>query len=93
MVNAPITAIDPPAKRVVTGDIRWIGDALIIALGAALDPDAVPGNFYTVAGAEAVWRQWIPLHQGRVVVLISRVPFKGPAAPYEAATLIDGLLR
>ncbi len=52
-----------------------------------------PGNFYTVAGAQAVWDQLQTLDGGRVVVLLSRIPFKCPAAPYEAAMLIDGFLR
>ena len=99
VVHAPVTALDPTAKTVVAGDVRWAGDALIIALGADLDPSLVPGladepgNFYTVAGAQAVWDQLQTVDQGRVVVLMSRVPFKCPAAPYEAAMLIDGVLR
>lgn len=99
VVHAPITALEPAEQTVVAGDTRWRGDALIIALGADLDPSAVPGlaeepgNFYTVAGAQAVWDQLKQLEQGRVVVLISRVPFKCPAAPYEAAMLMDGYLR
>ncbi|MDA8205157.1 MAG: FAD/NAD(P)-binding oxidoreductase [Thermaerobacter sp.] len=99
VVHAPITALDPTGKTVVTEDARWTGDALIIALGAVLDPSAIPGlvdepgNFYTLAGAEAVWDQLQTMGQGRVVVLISRTPFKCPAAPYEAAMLIDGALR
>ncbi|MBI2321461.1 MAG: NAD(P)/FAD-dependent oxidoreductase [Chloroflexi bacterium] len=31
--------------------------------------------------------------QGRVVVLIARMPFKCPAAPYEAAFLVDAVLQ
>ena len=99
VVHEPITAIEPTDKAVVSGDARWAGDALIIALGADLAPSLVPGlgdepgNFYTVGGAQAVWEQLQTVDQGRVVVLISRVPFKCPAAPYEAAMLIDGVLR
>jgi sulfide:quinone oxidoreductase len=54
---------------------------------------AEPGNFYTVAGAEAVWKQLQTLDAGHVAVLVSRIPFKCPAAPYEAAMLIGGFLR
>ncbi len=99
VVRGPITAIEPTSKAVVSGDARWTGDALIIALGADLVPSLVPGladepgNFYTVSGAQAVWEQLQTMDQGRVVVLISRIPFKCPAAPYEAAMLIDGVLR
>ena len=99
VIDTPITALNPEAHTVVAGDTSWTGDVLLIALGADLDPSAIPGlagepgNFYTVPGAEAVWNQLKTLDQGRVVVLISRVPFKCPAAPYEAAMLIDGVLR
>ena len=99
VVNAPITALDPAEKSIVAGDTRWTGDALVIALGAALEPKVVPGladeagNFYTVAGAQSVWELLHTIDQGRIVVLISRIPFKCPAAPYEAAMLIDGVLR
>ncbi len=99
IIEAPITSLDPSTKTVVAGNVRWEGDALIIALGAELDPagvpglENVPGNFYQVDGAQAVWRDLQTITQGRIVVLISRVPFKCPAAPYEAAMLIDGYLR
>ena len=99
IVEAPITALEPDTKTVVAGGARWTGDALIIALGAALDSSGIPGlddelgNFYTVEGAQTVWRKLQTLDQGRIVVLISRIPFKCPAAPYEAAMLIDGYLR
>lgn len=99
VVPGPITTIDPVGKAIISGDTRWEGDALIIALGADLAPSAIPGladepgNFYTVAGAQAVWDQLQTLDHGRIVVLLSRVPFKCPAAPYEAAMLIDGFLR
>lgn len=99
VVQSPITAIVPAEKTLVTADQSWSGDALVIALGADVDSGAipglaeVPGNFYTVAGAQAVWQQLHDIEQGRIIVLISRVPFKCPAAPYEAAMLIDGALR
>lgn len=99
LVPGPVTALDPVGKAVVSGQTRWEGDALIIALGADLDAGAIPGladapgNFYTVAGAQQVWDRLRTFERGRVVVLVSRVPFKCPAAPYEAALLLDGVLR
>jgi sulfide:quinone oxidoreductase len=99
VVTAPITGIDPGARTITASGRTWTGDALVLALGAALDPSMVPGlareagNVYTVPGATAVRDRLRALDGGRVVVLISRVPFKCPAAPYEAAMLIDGSLR
>jgi sulfide:quinone oxidoreductase len=99
LVYEPIRRIDPQSRTITAGDREWAGDAIILSLGADLDPGLVPGlaaepgNFYTIAGAEAVWNRLREVEQGHVVVLISRVPFKCPAAPYEAAMLIDGFLR
>ena len=99
VVQEPITAIDPESRAVTAGGRQWTGDAIILALGAVLDATDVPGlgeggsTFYTAAGAERIWQQLQSLGQGHVVVLVSRVPFKCPAAPYEAAMLIDGYLR
>lgn len=99
VVQAPVTAIDPKARTVQAGGQTWTGDALVVALGAALDPDGIPGlgvepgNFYTTQGAEAVWTELQALEHGRAVVAIPTTPFKCPAAPYEAAMLIDGYLR
>jgi sulfide:quinone oxidoreductase len=99
VVTAPITRIDPGSHTITAGERQWTGDVLVLALGAQLDPALVPGlaaeagNFYTVPGAEAVRDALRTLTGGRVVVLVSRVPFKCPAAPYEAAMLIEGYLR
>lgn len=98
-VNTPVTELNPADKSIVAGGTLWTGDAVIVALGATLDPSSVsglsdePGNFYTVQGALAIWQQLQTLERGRIVVLITRVPFKCPAAPYEAAMLIDGYFR
>lgn len=99
VITKAVTTIDAGARQVGAGGERWSGDAVVLAPGADVDPTLVPGladepgNFYTLAGAEAVWDKLRDLEQGRVVVLVSRVPFKCPAAPYEAAMLIDGYLR
>ena len=94
-----IERIDP-AQRLVTIDGESIAaDYLVIALGAELNPDAIPGlaaaghNFYTLAGAEAMWDALQPLRTGRIVVLTAAPAYKCPAAPYEAAMLIDAWCR
>jgi sulfide:quinone oxidoreductase len=99
MVTAPITGIDPGGRTITADGRAWTGDVVVLALGAQLDPSWVPGlaaeagNFYTLPGAEALWERLQALDHGRAVVLVSRIPFKCPAAPYEAAMLIDGYLR
>lgn len=97
--HGAITEIDPEARRVVVDSERLTGDALVVALGADLVPDRVPGlaevggNFYTIDGAQQVYDRASRLHSGRLAVVVADVPFKCPAAPYEAAMLLEGLLR
>jgi sulfide:quinone oxidoreductase len=74
-------------------------DRMVLALGAELAPEGMPGfaetanNVYTLEGAEAAGRALREVREGRVVVLVSRLPYKCPAAPYETAMLADALLR
>lgn len=99
MVTATVAHIDI-AAQVVHTDNSVIGyDALVIALGAALNTDAVPGlsdaldadvagQFYTLDGAAELRAKVEALEHGRIAVAIAGVPFKCPAAPFEAAFLI-----
>jgi sulfide:quinone oxidoreductase len=97
-VQAEITAIDPAAKRVGTSAGALEADVLVIALGADLDPAATPGlveggyEFYTEAGAFALRDVLAEFDGGRVVVGVTRPPFKCPPAPSETALLVHELL-
>lgn len=99
VVEASVEGIDPQRQRVSTsaGDLPY--DRLVVALGAELAPETLPGfpeaahNLYTLAGAESANRALAGLGRGRVAVLVSRLPYKCPAAPYEAAFLAEAFLR
>lgn len=99
VVQAEAHEIDLARGRVVADGQDLGYDALIIALGADLAPEALPGyaavahNFYDLDGAAALWEALQRFEGGRVVVAVSALPFKCPAAPYEAALLIDDVLR
>ena len=99
VVQAEILAIDPGARSVETTAGTLEGDYLIVALGAEKVPEAVPGlaesglNLYDPQGALEIQRALAEFSGGRIVVLISRTPFSCPSAPYEAAFLIDSVLR
>lgn len=99
IVRADVEEIDPDRGRIVA-DGRELGyDGLVVALGADLAPEALPGyaaaahDFFDLDGAarlsEALWN----FSGGRIVVAVTALPYKCPAAPYEAALLIDELLR
>ena len=97
-VSADITAIDPAAKRVETTVGDFVGDVLVVALGAELDPAATPGlleggyEFYTESSAFALRDVLEEFDGGRVIVGVCSTPFKCPPAPSEAALLVHDLL-
>jgi sulfide:quinone oxidoreductase len=94
-----IERIDPDERVVTLADGTLKGDYVVVALGAELFPEAVSGlseaghNFYTLPGAQALWGDLQRLRHGRVVVLTAAPAYKCPAAPYEAAMLIDAWIR
>lgn len=94
-IRGEITRIDPARREVEVNGKVLTGDYLVLALGAELAPETIPGlaeaghNFYTLEGAESLREARLDLHMGRLVVLVSAVPFKCPAAPYEAAMLLE----
>jgi sulfide:quinone oxidoreductase len=75
-----------------SGSLKW--DFLVIALGADLNLAKVPGlaeaaeTFYTVEGAQRLKGVLERFSGGDVAILIPKVPFKCPPAPYEAALLL-----
>ncbi|QDQ97532.1 NAD(P)/FAD-dependent oxidoreductase [Tomitella fengzijianii] len=97
-VQTVIRAIDPAARRVETDAGAFEADALVVALGADLDPAATPGlteagiDFYTPAGAFAAREVLERFDGGRVVVGVTSTPFKCPPAPSETALLVHDLL-
>lgn len=99
VVQGEISKIDPDARSVVVGGKEFSGDYLIISLGAELNPQAIPGlveagyNLYSLDGAMALCNDRLQIKQGNVVVLVCSMPFKCPAAPYEAAMLLESDFR
>ena len=99
VLQAEITSIDPVARTVRMSAGTLAGDYICIALGAERDAQSVPGfaeaalNLYEWDGALRIQQVLEEFSGGRIVVLIARTPYSCPAAPYEAAFLIDALLR
>jgi sulfide:quinone oxidoreductase len=93
-----VTAIDPEARRVSTGDEVLEADVLVVALGADYDFDATPGlaeggnEFYSVAGAERLADVLPSFSAGHAIVGVCGAPFKCPPAPSEAALLLHDYL-
>lgn len=99
LIRGRIEHIDPAARTIRVNGRDITGDHMVIALGADLAPELVPGlaeaghNFYTLAGAESLRAALAKFKQGRIVVLVASMPFKCPAAPNEAAMLIEYACR
>lgn len=99
LVQAEVREIDPERNRVETSDQVISYDYLVIALGADLAPETMPGfeetahSFFDLEGASGLWSALKSFESGRVAVLVSDLPFKCPAAPYEAALLLDDYFR
>lgn len=98
-VNAAVTGLDLVLRKVETAAGGFPFDYLIIALGAEYAMESVSGLeeaahvFYTLEGAERLRDTLKGFQGGRIVVLIPSLPFKCPAAPYEAAFLIEAFCR
>ena len=98
-VHEEVRRINPVTREVHTDTQTLKGDYLVVALGAGLNPGAVPGfaesacNLYEAAGAYKLQKALSDFDGGTVAVLVSRVPYRCPAAPYEAAFLIDTIFR
>jgi len=94
-VQGAVEHIDPATRMVRVGGRELSGDYMVIALGADLAPEAIPGlvqaghNFYSLSGAESLREARLKVRAGRIVVLVSAMPFKCPGAPNEAAMLLE----
>jgi sulfide:quinone oxidoreductase len=97
--RAEAQALDLDNRVVVTsaGDLEY--DSLIISLGAQLAPETVEGfdqmalNLYSPEGCARIHDALDGLTEGVVGILIPAMPYKCPAAPYEAAFLTESFLR
>ena len=91
--------IDTSSRVVETTKETIPYDYLVIALGSVLDAAAIPGlaeaglTPYEIADAARLAEVWPRWEKGSLAVVIAALPFKCPAAPYEAAFLLDHGLR
>jgi sulfide:quinone oxidoreductase len=99
VMRDPVTRIDPKARAATMGDQRIDADALVVALGAELIPNAVPGfqehalNVYDPQGIPSAAQALNDFQGGRLVIGIFGAPYKCPPAPFEMALLINDKLK
>ena len=94
-----VTRIDPAGRTAWMGDQRLSADALVVALGAELAPENVPGfqeYAYNVYDPQDIPRAAQALQEfqgGKLLIGVFGVPYKCPPAPYEMALLIRETLQ
>ena len=99
VIISEVQAIDLTNRTVQTGTQTLNYDYLIIALGAELNPESIPGlaegahTFYTFEGAAKLGNALQDFNGGKVAVVVSALPYKCPGAPHEGAMLIADTLR
>lgn len=99
VIRDPVTRIDPNGHAAMVGDQLISADALVVALGAELVPEAIPGfqqyayNVYDpkdVPGAAQALKEF---QGGNLSIGIFGAPYKCAPAPYEMALLINESLK
>ncbi|RPJ21295.1 MAG: NAD(P)/FAD-dependent oxidoreductase [Chloroflexi bacterium] len=94
-----VTRIDPKARAASLGDQRLSADALVVALGAELAPETVPGfpqyafNAYDPNDIPRAAQALTDFQGGKLLIGIFGVPYKCPPAPYEMALLVSDSLK
>jgi sulfide:quinone oxidoreductase len=95
--HGTLTALDPAGRAAEVEGQRLEADALLVALGAELAPEAVPGlaeGAYNVYDPQAIPRAAEAVRAfkgGRVGVGIFGAPYKCPPGPFEMALLLKGV--
>ncbi len=96
--NSQIQKIDLADQKVVFDSQQLSYDYLVISLGAALSLEEIPGlssshYFYDLDPAEKLHSVLKNFKGGKIALVIARPPYKCPAAPHEAALLLDWYLK
>jgi sulfide:quinone oxidoreductase len=97
VVPGVIEKVNPEAISVTVRGKEYKGDYMVISLGveqvAEHNLDNFAQDFYTLEGAKIFNEQLQKFEGGKIAVVIPSLPFKCPAAPYEAAMLIEAFIR
>jgi sulfide:quinone oxidoreductase len=99
VIHAEVTGIDIPNRRITTTTQLLNFDYLIVALGAELAPELIPGliestfSFYTFEETKRLQQALGNFSGGNIALVVSALPYKCPGAPHEAAMLIADYFR
>ena len=86
-------------RNIKTTTMTLSYDFLIIAMGAVLAPEKIPGlsengmNLYDHNQLTEIHNKLKKMKCGNIAISIMGMPYKCPPAPFEASLLIDSMLR
>lgn len=98
-VNAEVQKIDPEKLHVQTSAGEYSGDYLVVSLGAQPSPELTPGfaeaahTPYTLDGAMRLRDSLREFKGDRIIVVVTGLPYRCPAAPYETVIMIHAYLK
>jgi sulfide:quinone oxidoreductase len=97
VIIGEIEKVNPEEKSVFVNGKEYKGDYMVVSLGVEQitehNLNEYGHDFYTLEGATKFNEQLQNFQGGKLAVLVSALPFKCPAAPYEAAMLINNFIR
>src|SRR5271157_2249292 len=99
VIHSEVTGIDIPNQRITTTAQPVSFDYLIVALGAELAPELIPGlaensfSFYTFEETKKLQQALAKFNGGNIALAVSALPYKCPGAPHEAAMLLVDYFR
>jgi sulfide:quinone oxidoreductase len=99
VIQDTISSIDPKTRTAKVGDALLEADALVVALGADLAPQAVKGfkehayNVYDPNDIPRAAQALKDFKEGRILIGIFGAPYKCSPAPFEMALLVDASLK
>ncbi|MBS3915618.1 MAG: NAD(P)/FAD-dependent oxidoreductase [Bacteroidetes bacterium] len=97
LVTGNIEKIDPANISVTTNGKTYQGSYMIVSLGVNQAPECELNlwghDFYSLEGASNFHDAIRNFKGGKIAILVPSLPFKCPAAPYEAAMLVEAFIR
>lgn len=97
VVLGKIENVNPENKTVTVNNKEYKGDYIVVSLGVEQaqiqNLNNLGHDFYTVEGATTFSEKLKNFKGGKIAVLVPSLPFKCPAAPYEAAMLVSSFIR
>jgi len=96
IVLGEIENVNPEKISVTVNGKEYQGDYMVISLGVQQTPEhnlnSFGFDFYTLEGAATFSERLQNFTGGKIAVVVPSLPFKCPAAPYEAAMLIESYI-